>query len=89
LLQVVELLLHIFKIYMTILKTVVSGLLQILWNVARVMMWMIAAAGSSPRRKFSKEEVEVWYRRSVAELKKSSEGLILEDDQWCDIGWPY
>ena len=33
-------------------------------------------------RKFSKEEVDGWYRRSVAELKKSSECLILEDGQW-------
>ena len=40
-------------------------------------------------RKFSEEEVEGWYRRSVAELKKTSEGLILEDGQRCDVSWSY
>ena len=53
LLQVVELVLHIVRIYLTILKTVVSGLLQILWKVIRVLMWTIASTGSSPKRKYN------------------------------------
>ena len=44
---------HMARIYLANLKTVVVGLLQMLWKSARVFLWRIASAGSSPRRKYS------------------------------------
>ena len=70
--------------YMTILKTVVPGLLQILWKVTSVLMWMIASAGSSPRRKVSAGTGEV-----LLGFKNPLRVFILEDGQWCDVGWSY
>jgi hypothetical protein len=49
--RVVDLLSHIFKMYMTMAWTVVSGLLQMLWKRLSVLMWRTPSTGSSPRRK--------------------------------------
>ena len=51
--QVVELLLHIFRMYTTMAWTVVLGLFQMLCRSLRVLMWRTASTGNSQRRKKS------------------------------------
>ena len=65
--------LHIFRIYKTILYTVVSWLLQMLWKIIDVQ--------NSLSKKMTMKKVDGWTRRSVAELENSSQDLVLKDVQ--------